>query len=1154
MANNIIPNVSSGDLVGSTPTFPPNAVVRGDFLYLRDVDGNQIPGRTVSDGDEITVLFISNEKNIVLVQYPTSSGYRQGYVTNARSIIKYKDDYSWVNGSTPEPVYDFDKTTQIGTLDPRERAVVLYKVDGMTYVAYDTGKGKLTKSGLVHYEGAGSSTGGGSFNGVAPGEVVPGGFTYENNAEVVGDELYLRDANGNRIPGRSVSVGDRITVLDVSYSKQLALVQYPAGSVVRQGYVTNATNLIRYFKQGEWLNGSTTEPVLDENGGSLGSLSPYEAATPLYKKNGMIHVVYDTSKGPNTKSGYVKFEGLAQLPDTSIQIPSVSHSQATVDVYGTSGKGRPLKVYKIGNGSKVLFAGFAIHGWEDRWDNDGLALVNIANSLISKIGDYKAQNGLHGWTVYIAPCMNPDGVIVRGTNNGPGRCAVKSRIDMNRCFPRGFTAQYNSRNYTGPNPLGAQEAVALKEFIEKINKTADELVVIDGHGWLGCTYGDSSIAQYFTKQFGFSHNGPSGGGYFSYWAQGLPRTRGLLLEYPDTYSYGEVISRNYIGKTFNAIINILKNNPNGKAEDINTNSSTSKWEKKDNKWYYYENGNMVTGWKLVDGKWYYLESNGVMAIGWKELGGIWYYLNESGAMVKGWQTISGKTYYFNDSGHMLVGKQVIDGRNYNFNTSGQLDSTNWVKSNNKWYYYENGKMITGWKLINGEWYYLEGSGVMATGWKELGGIWYYLNESGAMVKGWQTISGKTYYFNDSGHMLLGKQTIDGKSYEFNGSGQLISDTGDISLSESTYIAEGEVIDVQTILNVRKGPGTNYDSIGQLHQGNKVNIVAKNGIWYKISSPIAGYVHEDFIKIKEASNSSEDKKSPSMEGFIEVLIKLYNIVESNYKSYSIKEKNEVVLDYLRKEEYSIRNGKLDGKVWSALFTPSKYEWLESKVDSSLKEQADQYTDNNNKIGKAKIEAPHLAATTLGYSKNNLLLSILPRYWTGWGGDFATLVGEVSNVNESDENKIYEKAMELLGGNSRFSDSDFYEDIDAIYFAKNLNTAPIYQLVKNYYNGLEYKRKELIIDDIGGDINIPLSKRIEDKFNGPHGLGFDKFRYGGSDLLGLDDLRGLGLRFFIYIGAGKGLSGGISAFQTEKYVKAVSKAFANKIETLQNGFLK
>ncbi|HAT4365398.1 TPA: SH3 domain-containing protein [Clostridium perfringens] len=662
MANNIIPNVNPGEIVGSTPTFPPNAVVKGDFLYLRDANGNQISGRTVSDGDEITVLDIGYSKQLVLVQYPTSSGYRQGYVSNATSIIKYKDDYSWVNGSTPEAVYDLDKTTQIGTLDPRERAVVLYKVDGMTAVAYDTGKGKLTKSGLVYYEGSGSSTGGGSFNGVAPGEVVTGGFTYDNNAQVVGDELYLRDRNGNIIPGRSVSDGDNITVLDVSYSKQLALVQYPAGKVVRQGYVTNATNLIRYFKQGEWLNGSTTEPVLDENGGSLGSLSPYEAATPIYKKNGMIHVVYDTSKGPNTKSGYVKFEGLAQLPDTSIQIPSVSHSQATVEVYGTSGKGRPLKVYKIGNGSKVLFAGFAIHGWEDRWDNDGLALVNIANSLISKIGDYKAQNGLHGWTVYIAPCMNPDGVIVRGTNNGPGRCAVKSRIDMNRCFPRGFKAQYNSRNYTGPNPLGAQEAVALKEFIEKINRTADELVVIDGHGWLGCTYGDSSIAQYFTKQFGFSHNGPSGGGYFSYWAQGLPRTRGLLLEYPDTYSYGEVISRNYIGKTFNAIINILKNNPNG----------------------------------------------------------------------------------------------------------GSVDSGN------------------------------------------------------------------------------------------SGNGGSTSSEGSSSSADISYTATGEVINVQSFLNVRKGPGTNYDSIGQLHQGDKVSIVAKNGEWYKISSPIAGYVHSEFIEIYSENNSSNER--------------------------------------------------------------------------------------------------------------------------------------------------------------------------------------------------------------------------------------------------------------------------------------------------------
>ncbi|MFY8264810.1 SH3 domain-containing protein, partial [Clostridium perfringens] len=447
-------------------------------------------------------------------------------------------------------------------------------------------------------------------------------------------------------------------------------------------------------------------------------------------------------------------------------------------------------------------------------------------------------------------------------------------------------------------------------------------------------------------QFGFSHNGPSGGGYFSYWAQGLPRTRGLLLEYPDTYSYGEVIGRNYIGKTFNAIINILKNNPNG----------------------------------------------------------------------------------------------------------GSVDSSN-------------------------------------------------------------TSSG-----------------------------------GNNSSVDTAYIETGEVINVQSFLNVRKGPGTNYDSIGQLHQGDKVSIVAKNGEWYKISSPIAGYVHKNFIKIKEVSNNSEDEKPPTMEDFIEVLIELYNIVKSNYKSYSIKEKNEIVLDYLRKEEYSKRKGGLNGQVWEALFSPSKYEWLEGeimKVDSKSKEKYEYYTKNNNKIEKAKIEVPHLAATTLGYSKNNLQLSILPRYWTGWGGDFATLVGELINKRLTDENGLYEKAMELLGGNSTFSDSDFYSDIDAIYFAKNLNTAPIYELVKSYYSGLEYKRKELIINSIGGNLKNSLEDRIKDKFEGREGIGYSY----DSGLIPI--LRGFGLRHFI----NKEANGVEYSPQTlENAITAVSRAFANKIETLQNGFLK
>ncbi|MBB6632337.1 N-acetylmuramoyl-L-alanine amidase [Clostridium algidicarnis] len=134
-------------------------------------------------------------------------------------------------------------------------------------------------------------------------------FSYKNNAKVIKDFLYVRDSMGNIIPGRRVDIGDNITVLDVSYEKQLVLAEYSIASGVKRGYVTNATNCIEYYYKDEYSNGSTKETVYDENGLYLGSLDPFEKATPLYRKGGRLHVVYNTNKGKNTKSGYVIYNG-----------------------------------------------------------------------------------------------------------------------------------------------------------------------------------------------------------------------------------------------------------------------------------------------------------------------------------------------------------------------------------------------------------------------------------------------------------------------------------------------------------------------------------------------------------------------------------------------------------------------------------------------------------------------------------------------------------------------------------------------------------------------------------------------------------------------------------------------------------------------------
>ena len=82
-----------------------------------------------------------------------------------------------------------------------------------------------------------------------------------------------------------------------------------------------------------------------------------------------------------------------------------------------------------------------------------------------------------------------------------------------------------------------------------------------------------------------------------------------------------------------------------------------------------------------------------------------------------------------------------------------------------------------------------------------------------------------------------------------------SSSGGSSFSDVSYEATGEVINVQSFLNVREGAGLYTNSIGQLRQGNKVNIVAKNGDWYKIKyGSEYGYVNSGYIIILKNNTS------------------------------------------------------------------------------------------------------------------------------------------------------------------------------------------------------------------------------------------------------------------------------------------------------------
>lgn len=563
-----IMSIAPGSIVPGGYSINPNATYMGPGEPILDSNGSVLAGgHSVSTNDMIVVLDVGYTKQLALIQYPIGNGeYRQGYIVNNPNNIQYPNigTNNWVNGSTTETVYlSYEGNQVLGSLDPHESAIFLYKVNDRYNIVYSTDKGFYTKAGFVNYSGGItaqalegqvlSGGGGSSIDNLPAGSIVPGGRTYPVNATAQVD-LDLRDAQGNSIPGREVSAGDELTVLDVGYTRQLALVQYPSGESIRQGYITNNDKYIKYKNPNNWYNGSTPEPVLDASGAQIGTINPYESATKLYEANGLTEVVYNTDKGINTKSGFVKYAG-ATPNIAHVDIPYPNVTSAELINYGTSGKGRALRAYKIGNGRNSFIYNCAIHGWEDNWPADGVELTKIGNQII----EHFQNNSTGDFTLYVIPAANPDGVSEGWTNNGPGRCTIVGGIDCNRDFPVGFTPGGRARNYTGSEPLNVPESKCLADFIQGIkSKTAGKTYLIDMHGWEQSAIGSSIIGEHFVGKLGLEPKYRyANAGYLIDWANSIGIISALIELPTSTYSHADVVNRNYAGKIIEALTEIM---------------------------------------------------------------------------------------------------------------------------------------------------------------------------------------------------------------------------------------------------------------------------------------------------------------------------------------------------------------------------------------------------------------------------------------------------------------------------------------------------------------------------------------------------------------------------------------------------------------------
>ena len=94
-------------------------------------------------------------------------------------------------------------------------------------------------------------------------------------------------------------------------------------------------------------------------------------------------------------------------------------------------------------------------------------------------------------------------------------------------------------------------------------------------------------------------------------------------------------------------------------------------------------------------------------------------------------------------------------------------------------------------------------------------------------------------------------------------------SGDYLLVDETEAAslpvEAEPVYVQvttSVLNVRSGPGTDYDKVGTVRSGQILQATAENG-WYKVDN---GYVSAEYVKEVDASAASQAGKGQEIANY------------------------------------------------------------------------------------------------------------------------------------------------------------------------------------------------------------------------------------------------------------------------------------------------
>ncbi len=236
---------------------------------------------------------------------------------------------------------------------------------------------------------------------------------------------------------------------------------------------------------------------------------------------------------------------------------------------------------------------------------------------------------------------------------------------------------------------------------------------------------------------------------------------------------------------------------------------------------------------------------------------------------------------------------------------------------------------------------------------------------------------------------------------------------------------------------------------------------------------------------------ENPEKPESKDAIVLIIKeLYNEVFAFLKSPKTKDANIALINFLRQFKYQ-------GLEWGATLGPTDPHGFNKHIKDNkpelFKKIYDYIKGEETKkayINNETIDLPHLAATTQGYIDS----PIIPDFWTGWGGDLATAMADVTNLKSNDmKDKGLDEIAEIVIGNPTkysFGIDDMMGDIDAISLSSNIGSKDLASLLNDYYLDVNSSiRRSLIIKDLkaSNPSNVDeLYKKTYDMMTGSSGF--------------------------------------------------------------------